>query len=88
MDPKSKQKHQDNTLTSLNAAIEAMNLAKEVVSMTPAKVVFGSAGILLAMIRVRLLQFCDDGRQVHTYPGLDGEQNRLCRAWAGLCRRV
>ena len=77
MDPESKQKRQENSLTSLNAAIEAMNLAKEIVSMTPAKVVFGSAGILLAMIRVCLLLFCDNGLQVHTYPGFDGEQNRL-----------
>ena len=88
MDPKSKQKSRDNTLTLLNAAIEAMNLAKEIVSVTPAKVVFGSAGILLSMIRVRLPRFCDDGLRVDMYPGLDGEQNRLRRAWAGLRRRM
>ena len=33
-------------------AIEAMNLAKEVSSITPAKAVFGSVSILLTMIRV------------------------------------
>ena len=45
-------KSQDVTLSTLNAAIEAMNLAKEASSMTPAKAVFGSVGIILAMIRV------------------------------------
>ena len=88
MDPKSKQKSRDNTLTLLNAAIEAMNLAKEVSSVTPAKVVFGSVGLLLGMIRVHLLLFCDDALRVDMYPGLDGEQNGLRRAWAGLRRRM
>ena len=46
------QKRQDNTLSLLNVAIEAMNLAKEVSSATPAKAVFGSVSALLTMIRV------------------------------------
>ena len=46
---------QDNTLSLLNLAIEAMNLAKEVSSATPAKAVFGVVGALLTMIRVRFL---------------------------------
>lgn len=37
---------------SLAAAIDAMNLAKEASSLTPVKVVFGTVGILLTMIRV------------------------------------
>ena len=44
----------DGALSSLNAAIEVLNLAKEVSSVTPAKVVFGSVSILLTMIRVRV----------------------------------
>ena len=46
-------KGRDGTLSSLNIAIEAMNLAKEVSSITPAKAVFGSVSILLTMVRVR-----------------------------------
>ena len=46
-------KGQDGNISSLNLAIEAMNLAKEVSSFTPAKAVFGSVGVLLTMIRVR-----------------------------------
>ena len=54
MDTKSQpQKRQDGALSSLNAAIEAMNLAKEISSITPAKAVFGSVSVVLTMIRVR-----------------------------------
>ena len=38
--------------SALNAAVEAMNLAKEVSSITPAKAVFGAVSVILAMIRV------------------------------------
>ena len=54
MDIKSQQR-QDFTLSSLNVATEAMNLAKEIASITPAKAVFGSAGVVLAMIKVCFL---------------------------------
>ena len=54
MDPKS-QRRRDRTLSSLNVAIEAMNLAKEISSITPAKAVFGSVSLVLTMIRVGLV---------------------------------
>jgi hypothetical protein len=47
-----RQKRRANVLSSLNVAIEALNLAKEVSSITPAKVVFGSVSIIITMIRV------------------------------------
>ena len=54
MDANSHQpKRRDGTLSALNTAIEAMNLAKEVSGVTPAKAVFGSVSVLLTMIRVR-----------------------------------
>ena len=55
MDPNSQRR--DDALSSLNAVIEAMNLAKEVSSITPAKAVFGSVSIILTTIRVRLFLF-------------------------------
>ena len=55
-----RQKRRDNVLSLLNVSIEAMNLAKEVSSVTPAKAVFGSVGVLLAMIRVRFLLFSNN----------------------------
>ena len=55
MDPDAqRQERRDGALSLLNVAIEAMNLAKEVSSVTPAKAVFGSVSVLLTMIRVRL----------------------------------
>ena len=51
------QKRRDDALSLLNVAIEAMNLAKEISSVTPAKAVFGSVSVLLTMIRVRFLLF-------------------------------
>jgi hypothetical protein len=61
MDPKSQRsRRQDATLSTLNAAIEAMNLAKEISSMTPAKAIFGSVSVILAMIRVCSLVRLDE----------------------------
>jgi len=48
-------KHRDVVLSSLNAAVEAVNLAKELSSLTPAKAVFGTVGVILTMIRVNFL---------------------------------
>ena len=54
MDIKSQRpKERGSVRFSLNVAIEATNLAKEISSITPAKAVFGSVAILLTMIRVR-----------------------------------
>ena len=39
----------------MNAAIDAMNLAKEAMGMIPAKAAFGTASVLLTMIRVGFL---------------------------------
>ena len=60
-----RQRRRGNALPLLNAAIEAMNLAKEVSSVTPAKAVFGSVSAILAMIRVRFLLFYDGELRVH-----------------------
>ena len=58
MESKSQQpKEQKGVVSALNSFIEVFNLAKEVSSNTPAKAVFGSVSILLAMIRVSLLAF-------------------------------
>jgi hypothetical protein len=68
MDKKSQQpKGRDRALSSLNAAIEAMNLAKEVSSMTPAKAVFGSVSVILTMIRVGFLLVRSGQLQANVY---------------------
>jgi len=45
----------EDVLPSLNVAIGALNRAKEVTSVTPAKAAFTSAGVLLTTIRVGFL---------------------------------
>jgi len=67
-------KGRDNALSSLNAAIEALNLAKEISVITPAKAVFGSVSVLLTMIRVSFSLFRGDEPTAHIYiyPGFNG----------------
>jgi len=83
-----RQKGRDGTLSSLNMAIEAMNLAKDVSSVTPAKAVFGTVSAILTIVRVRFLISYDWKSHVHVWPGFDGQQIGLCRAQPGLRRRV
>ena len=67
MDTKSqRQKGRDSALSSLDLAIELLNLAREVSSITPVKAVFGTVSALLAMIRVRAILFSHEIFQVHT----------------------
>ena len=71
-DPKQSEKGRDGALSVLGIAIEGLNLA-EISSITPAKAVFGSANVILAMIKVRsFLLFCGDGLQLHGHSGLYG----------------
>jgi len=73
MDPESQRpRGQDGALSSLNTAIEALNLAKEISGVTPAKAAFGSVGVLLTMIRVPFLRFSDHELLIHVYIGLNG----------------
>jgi hypothetical protein len=72
-------KGRDSALSSLNVAIDAMNLAKDIVDIAPAKAAFGSVGALLTMIRVRFFLLCNELR-VHMFPGLDGKRTGLRRS--------
>jgi len=45
-------KGQENAISSLNVAIDAMNLAEKISSTTPAKAVFATFNLLLVMIKV------------------------------------
>jgi len=78
MQAKSQQpKGRDGVISSLNIAIEGLNLAKEVSSVAPAKAVFGSASILLTLVKVCFVLFCDEVAQTHTWPGHHGQQTGL-----------
>jgi len=54
--------------SSLNSAIETLNLAKEISGVAPAKAAFGTVSTLLTTIRVRFFLFYDDEFLVHMYP--------------------
>ena len=58
-------KGQDGVLSTLNLTIDALSLAKEISSVTPAKAAFGSVSILLTMIRASFLLSCDEIPQTH-----------------------
>ena len=79
-------KGRDGALSMMNVAIEALNLAKEISSVTPAKAVFGTASVLLVTIRVKVALTCDDKHQIHGFLGLYGQRTGLRRAWVILCR--
>jgi len=72
MDAKTQQpKDREGAISALNAAVEALNLMKEIASVTPAKAAFGSVSVLLAMIRVSFVLFYGGELQTHKYPGLN-----------------
>jgi len=48
-------KEQEGAISALDAAMEALNLAKEISTIAPAKAVFGSVSVVLVMIRVSFL---------------------------------
>ena len=54
-----RQKKRERAISALSAAIDALNLTKELSSITPAKAVFGSVSAILTMIKVSLLFFVD-----------------------------
>ena len=60
MEAEQQPKERKDAVLALDAAIEALNLAGELPSITPAKVVFGSVGVILIMIKVSLLIFFID----------------------------
>lgn len=66
------QKRRNNVIATLNMAIDALNIAKDVSSITPAKAVFASVSALLVMIKVYLFLFCVAGFPIHMRLGLYG----------------
>ena len=67
-------KGRDGVLSSLNMAITALNLTKDISGIAPAQAVFGSVCVLLTMIRVHFIPFSDETFRVHIQLGLNGQQ--------------
>ena len=68
----------DGVLSTLDVFIQVLNLAKDTCGIPPAQIAFGSATVLLTMIRVYFPLLSEDEFQAHGYLGYDGQQPRLC----------
>ena len=64
-------KGRDDNISALDAAVEAMNLAEKISTITPAKSLLGSVSTLLTLIRVCFLFSCNDILQIYTQLGLN-----------------
>jgi len=53
-----KQERRDNILSSLNAAIEVLNLVGGISDIVPAKALFGTVSVVLTMIKVSSPLIC------------------------------
>ena len=81
-------KDRKSAISLLNAAIEAVNLAKEIASVTPAKAAFGIISVLLTMVKVRSLLFRNYLPQAHPCPGRDGQRAGIRRTWVTVRRHL
>ena len=84
-------KGRDSVLSSLNVAIDGLNLAKELSSATPAKAVFGSVSVLLTMIRVSFLPpAIGCSRFTHSQDTMVNEQDyvELGLSCADICKAL
>ena len=75
MEPKSQRsKRRDDVLCSLDAVIESLKIVESLSIVAPAKAVFSTVGVVLTMIRVSFLLFCEGLLQANEmYAGLDGQ---------------
>ena len=82
------EKRRDVILPTLDAFIQALNIAKDACGIPPAQIALGSASTLLTMIRVHSPLLCRDKQPADNHPGHDGQLSRLRRPWAELRQRV
>jgi hypothetical protein len=78
------QKGRNRVLPTLDAFIQALNIAKDACGIPPAQIALGSAATLLDMIRVRFPWLCEGELLAHRYLGHNGQLPGLRRPWAEL----
>lgn len=66
-------KGRDRLLSTLNTLIQILDVAKVACVVPPAQAAFGSASVLLAMIRVHSLLLYRYQSLVHVHSGLHGQ---------------
>lgn len=79
-----RQMGRNRAFSLLNASIEALDLAKEVSAIVPAKTIFGSVSTLLTIIKVCFPPPTKMNFGLTMRTGLDGQGTGLRRARVGL----
>jgi hypothetical protein len=74
----------DRVLPTLDVFIQVLNIAKDTCGIPPAQVAFGSASVLLTMIRVHLSPREEEEFLTRVPLGNDGQRPGLHRPWASL----
>ena len=78
------QKARDRVPPTLDVFIQVLSIAKDTCGVAPAQIAFGSASVLLTMIRARFLPLCKDHLLTLLYPGYNGQRSGFRRPWPGL----
>ena len=81
-------KGRERVLLTLDVLCQVLYIAKDACGIPPAQFVFGSAVVLLTMIRVRIPSLCDDGLPTLVYSGQYDRPTGLRRAWNILWRHM
>ena len=84
MAPSKRTKGRDGVISALDVFIQTMGIAKDACGIPPAQIAFGSAGVLLTMIRVHSSLPCEEKLLKHAHVGHDGKRSGLRRPWADL----
>ena len=77
-------KGRERVLPTLDVFIQVLSIAKDTCGIPPAQVAFGSAGVLLSMIRARFPQLCKDDILIRVSPGYVGQRSGFRRPRPGL----
>jgi len=84
-------KEREDVIEALNATIRDTNLAEKASCIAPAKIVFGSAGTLLTLIRVRipfLAKICSGFTHSQDATANEPDYVRLGLLCANVCRAL
>jgi hypothetical protein len=74
----------DGALPALDVSIQALSIAKDACGIPPAQIAFGTAHVLLIVIRVRSPLLSDDELPTDVYLGHDVKRSGFHRLWEVL----
>ena len=77
-------KGRERVLPTLDVFIQVLNIAKDTCGIPPAQIAFGSAGVLLSMIRARFPFLYTYSLLTRISLGYDGQRPGFRRPWTGL----